>query len=313
MNPLKLFAGPSDAVLGEKIAKFLRVRLCPLDVKIFSNGEERVQLGESVNGCDVFFIQTTGQPADNFIRTLQMISAAKKAGAKRVTLIDPMLGWARQDRTDRRLTAVTSKLVISCLETVGLDRYLTIDLHKDQIEGFFDIPINKMYGRRIFLDWLVEQKYKNMVIVIPDEGAARMGRWYAEKLGARRIYVDKERKADGSNKVDEIVGEIDSRHTAILVDDLISTGGTLIKTAQALATRRGVKRIIALATHGELSGDAIPNLAASPLTKIVITDTIQRTTKLGKKFEVLSVAPMLAKAIRIIHERTGNSISKLSE
>ena len=157
------------------------------------------------------------------------------------------------------------------------------------------------------------EKYKNIVIVIPDEGAARMGRWYAEKLGVRRIYVDKERKADGSNKVDEIVGEIDSRHTAILVDDLISTGGTLIKTAQALATRRGVKRIIALATHGELSGEAIPNLASSPLTKIIITDTIQRTEKLGKKFEVLSVAPMLAKAIRIIHERTGDSISKLSE
>lgn len=313
MSPLKLFAGPSDAVLGRKIAKFLRVRLCSLDVKTFPNGEERVQLGESVNGCDVFFIQTTGQPADNFVRALQMISAAKKAGAKRAILIDPMLGWARQDRTDRRLTSVTSKLIITCLENVGLDRYLTIDLHKDQIEGFFDIPVNKMYGRRIFLDWLVKQKYKNMVIVIPDEGAARMGRWYAEKLKIRRVYVDKDRATDGSTKVDEIVGEIDSRHTAVLVDDLISTGGTLIKTAHALATKRGVKRIIALATHGELSGDAIKNLVSSQLTKIVITDTIQRFEKLDKKFEVLSVAPLLAKAIRIIHERTGDSISKLSE
>ncbi|MEK7583548.1 MAG: ribose-phosphate pyrophosphokinase [Patescibacteria group bacterium] len=313
MNSLKIFAGPSDVLLGNKIAKLLRTPLAALEVKRFSNDEERVQLGESVNGCDVFFVQTTGQPADNFIRALQMISAAKKAGAKRVILIDPMLGWARQDRTDRRLTAVTAKLIISCLETVGLDRYLTIDLHKDQIEGFFDIPISKMYGRRIFLDWLVKQRYKNMVIVIPDEGAARMGRWYAEKLGARRIYVDKNRKVDGSSNVDEIVGEIGARHTAILVDDLISTGGTLIKTAHALATRRGVKRIIALATHGELSGDAIANLSNSPLAKIVITDTIQRSTKLGKKFEVLSVAPMLAKAIRIIHERTGDSISKLSE
>src|SRR3989344_5561840 len=220
MKSLKIFAGPSDAVLGRKIAKFLRVWLCPLEVKIFANGEERVQLGESVNGCDVFFIQTTSQPADNFVRVLQMISAAKKAGAKRVTLIDPMLGWARQDRTDRRLTAVTAKLAAICLEAVGLDRYLTIDLHKDQIEGFFDITINKMYARRIFLDWLVKQRYKNMVVVIPDEGAAKMGRWYAEKLGVRRIYVDKERKTDGSIKIDEVVGEIGPNDTAILVDDL---------------------------------------------------------------------------------------------
>lgn len=312
MNPLKLFAGPSDVALGTKIAKLLRAPLMGLDSKTFSNGEERIQLGASVNGCDVFMVQTTSQPSDNFVRALQLISAAKKAGAVRVTLIDPMLGWSRQDRTDRHLTAITAKLIISCLETAGLDRYVTIDLHKEQIEGFFDITVNKMFAGRVLIEWLRRQRYRNMVVVIPDEGAARMGRWYAEHLGVRRIYVDKERTADGSNTVDAIVGEIGPRHTAILVDDIISTGGTLIKTAESLVNERGVKRTIALATHGELAGEAVPRLAASPIEKVVITDTLNRP-KLPKKFVVISVAPMFAKAIKIIHERAEDSISKLSE
>lgn len=313
MKNLKIFAGTSDLRLAGRISKALRMPLSTLEVKMFSNGEERVQLGESVNGCDVFLIQTTSQPADNFVRALQMISAAKKAGAYRVTLIDPWLGWARQDRTDRRLTPVTARIIATCLESVGLDRYVTMDLHKDQIEGFFAIPVNKMYARRVFLDWIKKQKFKSPVVVIPDEGAARMGRWYAEELGVRRVYVDKKRALDGVATIDEVVGDIGPRDTALLIDDMISTGGTLVNVAESLQKKRGVKTIVALATHGELSGSAVEKLSHSPLARVVITDTLERSDLDPNFFTVLSIAPLFAKAIRIIHDGTGGSISKLSE
>jgi len=316
---LKLFAGDQNPVLASHVARELGIELSPIEIKRFTNGEERVQLGEAINGCDVFLIQSTNPPAENFIRALQMVDAAKRGLAHRITLVIPDYGWGRQDRIDRPRAPITARIQATCIEAIGADAVLTMDLHKSQIVGFFSIPVHHLHARKMLLAWLTENSIKNPVVIVPDEGAAVSARWYATQLGVRRVYVDKERNADGQTSVDEITGQIGADDTAIIIDDIIDTGGTIINTMETLKAKRGVEKFIILATHGELSGDAIERLNASPATTIVITDTIvQPEDKLAKimapksKFKIVTVAPKFSEAIARMHQGQG-SLSVLGE
>ncbi len=316
---IKIFAGDQNPELAQRIAKHLKIQLGKIEIKKFANGEERAQLCESVNGRDVFLVQSTTPPAENFVRALQMIDAAKRGRAHRINMVIPDFGWGRQDRIDRPRAPITARIQASCIESVGAHGVLTMDLHKSQIVGFFSIPVSQIFARTILLDWLKKSKPKNPVVIVPDEGAAVSARWYAERLGVRRVYVDKERNSEGHTKVDEITGTIGENDTAIIVDDIIDTGGTIINTMVSLKEKRGVKKFIVMATHGELSGSAIDRLNSSYATTIVITDTIEQPEEKKKalmssksKFKIVSVAGMFAEAIKRLHTGEG-SLSDLAE
>ncbi len=312
--PLKVFAGNSNPSLAENIAMYLKeevgVGLGDIELTRFSDGEISCHIRENVRGTDVFVIQSTCNPAnDNLMELLIMLDTLKRASAVRITAVIPYFGYARQDRKHKPRVPISAKLVADLLETAGANRVITMDLHANQIQGFFDIPVDHLYASAIFIPFFRSMEFENLCIASPDAGGAERARAYSKRLDASLVLVDKRREKANEAEVMNVVGEVEGKDV-IIVDDIIDTAGTLVKTAKALR-ERGALRIFAAASHGVLSGVAMERIENSCIEKIFITDSIPFDKSLDKKdkVQVLSVAKLIGEAIKRAHEET--SISSL--
>ncbi|MEX0766509.1 MAG: ribose-phosphate pyrophosphokinase [bacterium] len=307
---LKLFGGNGNPALAQQIAAALDVPLAEMSIFRYADGEIGVRIEESVRGEDVFVIQPTSPPVnENLMELLVITDALRRASVDRITAVLPYFGYARQDRKMKPREPISAKLVANLLTAAGCNRILTIDLHAGQIWGFFDIPLDHLPARMILAERFRALDLENVVIVSPDVGGVQRAREFAAQLGAPIAIIDKRR--DRPNQVKEVVHVIGKvyRKTAIIVDDIVDTAGTLTMGAQALR-KRGVNEVFACATHAILSGPAVQRLRDSAITELVVTNTIPiASEKLSEKITVLSVAPLLADAIRRIHENT--SVSSL--
>jgi ribose-phosphate pyrophosphokinase len=310
-NKIKVFSGNSNPSLAEKICVSLGVPLGSAKVKNFSDGEIMVEIGENVRGRDIYVVQSTCSPTNNnLMELLIMTDALKRASAATITTVIPYYGYARQDRKVAPRTPITSKLVADLITTAGADRVVTIDLHAGQIQGFFNIPVDNLYAAPVILEHLKRRfNNDNIVMVSPDAGGTERARAFAKRLGCTLAIIDKRRTGPNVAEVMHLIGDVKDKE-AIILDDMIDTAGTLTQAAKALK-EYGAKTIYACATHGVLSGPAIDRINASEIEEVVITDTIPLGEKaaLSKKLKVLSVADLLAEAIRRIHE--DESVSSL--
>lgn len=306
---LKVFTGTSNPELAKRICRSLRVKLGEADVGRFSDGEIRVRFVDNVRGTDCFIVQSTCAPVnENLMELLIMVDAASRASACRITVVLPYYGYARQDRKHESRVPITAKLVADLITASRASRVLTMDLHAGQIQGFFNIPVDNLYAAPIVLSEIRRMRLKGFVVVAPDVGRAKMARAYARLLGASLAVVDKRRPKANVAEVMHVIGSVEGRN-AVIIDDMIDTGGTLCQAASALR-QRGARKIFAFCTHPVLSGRALERIEESPLSEVIVTDTIppsdQRKTG---KVRVVSVAPLVAKAIRCIHNET--SVSSL--
>jgi len=309
-RPIKLFGGGSNRALANEISAGLDVPLAELAIFRYSDGEIGVRIDESVRGEDVFVIQPTCPPVnENLVELLVIVDALRRASADRITAVIPYFGYARQDRKIRPREPISAKLVANLLTAAGCQRILSVDLHAGQIWGFFDIPLDHLPSRMILGDYIAHKELENLVIVSPDVGGVPRARDFAKQLGAPIAIIDKRR--DKPNQVKEIVHVIGKVHrkTAIIVDDIVDTAGTLTLGAQALL-KRGVTAVYACATHALLSAAAVQRIASSPIQELIVTNTIPLPPeKQSDKITVLSVAPLLAEAIRRVNE--DRSVSQL--
>lgn len=311
---MKIFAGNGTPDLAQKIAEKLFTRLGNATVDRFSDGEIHVQINENVRGGDIFIIQSTCAPTnDNLMELIVMIDAMRRASAGRITAVVPYFGYARQDRRLRSARVpITAKVVADLLSSVGVDRVLTVDLHAEQIQGFFDVPVDNVFGSPILVDDMKNHSFDNPVIVSPDIGGVVRARAIAKLLNDTDIaIIDKRRPRPNVSEVMHLIGEVRDRD-AIIIDDMIDTGGTLCKAADALKAR-GAKRVFAYATHPVLSGPAFRNISESSLDEVIVTDSIPLSQQMKDtgKVKVLTLAPMLAEAIRRISNE--ESISAMFE
>ena len=308
---IAVFTGKANPVLAQEITKHLHVPLGRADVGRFSDGEVFVELMENVRGRDVFIVQSTCPPAENLMELLMMTDACRRASARHVTAVVPYFGYARQDRRPRATrVAITAKLVANMIAGAGVDRLLTVDLHADQIQGFFDIPVDNVYASPVLLGDAWKQKYEKMIVVSPDVGGVVRARALAKRLDdADLAIIDKRRPRPNESKVMNIIGEVEGR-TCVLIDDMVDTAGTLCQAAQALKDEGAIK-VVAYITHPVLSGSAIDRIDKSVLDKLVVTDTLELTdaAKACTKIRQLSVAGLLAETIRRISD--GDSVSSL--
>ncbi len=314
MPDMKIFAGNGTPDLAQKIAEKLFTRLGNATVDRFSDGEIHVQINENVRGGDIFIIQSTCAPTnDNLMELIVMIDAMRRASAGRITAVVPYFGYARQDRRLRSARVpITAKVVADLLSSVGVDRVLTVDLHAEQIQGFFDVPVDNVFGSPILVDDMKNHSFDNPVIVSPDIGGVVRARAIAKLLNDTDIaIIDKRRPRPNVSEVMHLIGEVKDRD-AIIIDDMIDTGGTLCKAADALKAR-GAKRVFAYATHPVLSGPAFRNISESSLDEVIVTDSIPLSQQMKDtgKVKVLTLAPMLAEAIRRISNE--ESISAMFE
>ena len=309
-NGMKIFTGTAHRALAEEICQSLNVPLGKASVSRFSDGEGYFQILENVRGEDVFVIQPTCRPVDrSLMELLLMIDAFKRASARRITAVLPYFGYARQDRKDKPRVPISAKLVADLLSTAGASRALTMDLHVPQIQGFFDIPVDHLYAAPVMMGYFQKLHLPDLVVVSPDAGGTERARAYAKKLQASLAVIDKRRVKPNEAAVVNIVGEVAGR-TALIVDDLVDTAGTLVKSAEALA-KQGATRVYACCTHPVLSGPATGRIAGSNLTELVVTNTIPLSPEASqcRDIRVLSVAGLLGKAIQSIHEES--SVSSL--
>jgi len=308
---LKLFSCSSNPELARSIARYIGVELGNVTMSRFSDGEIHIQLDDSVRGSDVYVVQSTSAPVnDHLIELLVTVDALKRASAKTINVVMPYYGYARQDRKARSRDPITAKLVANLIETAGAHRVIAMDLHAMQIQGFFDIPVDHLLGVPILGDYFHEKKLESPVVVSPDHGGVVRARRLADSLQAPLAIIDKRRPEPGVVEVMNIIGDVEGR-TAILIDDIIDTAGTIALAANALK-KAGAGDIYACCTHPVLSGPAIERLDASPLVEIVVTDTIPLRQPCGtEKVKVLSVAPLIAEAIIRVHEQ--QSLSSLFE
>lgn len=308
---LKLFSCSSNRKLAESIASYIGVELGRADMGRFSDGETHIRLDDSVRGDDVFVIQSTSAPVnDHLVELLVMVDALKRASAKTINVVVPYYGYARQDRKARSRDPITAKLVANLIETAGAHRVIAMDLHAMQIQGFFDIPVDHLLGVPILGDYFKNKNLHDPVVVSPDHGGVVRARRLADELGASLAIIDKRRPEPNVVEVMNIIGDVSGR-TAILIDDIIDTAGTIALAATALK-QAGAVELYACCTHPVLSGAAMDRLEASPLKEIVVTDTIPlREPCSSSKIKVLSVAPLIGEAIVRIHEQ--QSISRLFE
>jgi ribose-phosphate pyrophosphokinase len=311
---MMLFAGNANPALAKKVCHYLRQPLAPSTVSRFSDGEIRVEVDANVRGRDVFLIQSTCAPAnDNLMELLIMAEAVRRSSSGRVTAVMPYFGYARQDRKVQPRAPITAKLVAELIQTAGVERLLTIDLHAGQIQGFFDIPVDNLYALPVLYQYvkenLVTPDPAETVIVSPDAGGVERARSYAWRLGAGLAIIDKRRSAPNEADVMHIIGDVKDR-VAIVVDDMVDTAGTLSKGGKALKAA-GARKIVALTTHPVLSGQAVSRIQESDFDQVVVTDTIPLSDAARRcpKIEVLSVAQLVAEAIRAIH--FNDSISRL--
>ena len=308
---IKIFSGTSSRILAETICDMMDVPLSPARSVRFSDGELFVEIQENVRGADVYIVQSTCTPAnENLMELLIMIDALKRASAKSICTLIPYYGYARQDRKVAPRTPITSKLVADLLSSAGATRVLSVDLHAGQIQGFFDVPFDHLFAKPVLLSHMEEvNKGDNVVIVSPDAGGVERARSYAKRLGTDLAIIDKRRPKANVAQIMNIIGDIEGSN-CILLDDMIDTAGTITQAAAALM-ENGAKCVDAYATHPVLSGPAIERLQDSPLRRVVVTDTIPlaENAKNCSKIEVVSIAPLLAKALRRIH--LGESVSTL--
>jgi ribose-phosphate pyrophosphokinase len=298
---LLVFSGNANPELAAEICDYLEIDLGKAMVAKFSEGEIRVKIEQDVRGKDVFVVQPTCPPVnDNLVELLILIDALKRASAKRITAVLPHYGYARQDRKDQPRVPITAKLVANIITVAGADRVLTIDLHAGQIQGFFDIPLDNLHAVNVFVDYFSKLGIKNLVVVSPDVGGIKMARAYAKRLKAFLAIVDKRRISDKEAEVMHILGEVKGRH-AVIVDDIVATAGSLVEAASALK-KAGAKDIYATITHPILSGPAIERVKKSPIKELVVTNTIPLGDKKKlKNIRILSIGPLLAEAIKRIH------------
>ena len=299
-NEIKLFSGNSNRALAEAIAKKLNTELGEIEVATFSDGEINVHIAETVRGRDLFIIQSTCSPVnDNLMELLIMIDAAKRASAGRITAVVPYFGYARQDRKARSRDPITAKLVANLITSAGADRVLTMDLHADQIQGFFDIPVDNLLGGPTLCNYFAKEETID-VVVAPDLGSVKRARKVAEKFGVPIAIIDKRRPKANVMEVMNIIGDVSGKN-CLMLDDMIDTAGTICQGAQALKDA-GAKEIYAGCTHAVLSGPAIERLEKSVITKLVMLDTVALTEeKMLDKFKVLSVADIFAAAIENVY------------
>jgi ribose-phosphate pyrophosphokinase len=307
---LKIFAGNSNRGLSEDVVTRLDVPLGRAQVGRFSDGEITVTIGENVRSSDVFVVQSTSSPAnENLMELLVMIDALKRASAEYITAVIPYYGYARQDRKVAPRTPITAKLVADLLETAGATRVLSIDMHAGQIQGFFNIPFDHLYAMPVLLDHMRQGFDSNAVIISPDAGGVERARAYGKRLNASIGMIDKRRPQANEAKVMNVIGDVKGRDVIIL-DDMIDTAGTLTAAAMALK-ERGAQKIYAYASHAVFSGPAVERIAESPIDKVVITNTIPLSPQAQacKKITQVTIAPLIAEAIRRIHH--GDSVSSL--
>jgi len=310
MNKLAIFSGNAHPDLAENICKYLKVKLSDALVGRFSEGEIRVKIDENVRGKDVFVVQPTPPPTnDNLMELLIMIDALKRSSALRITAVIPYFGYARQDRKDQPRVPITAKLVANLLTVAGANRILTMDLHAGQIQGFFDIPVDHLFAVGVFIDYISELQLKDLVMVSPDVGGIKMARAYAKRLSAGLAIIDKRRDSPEKTEVMHILGEVEGKN-AIIVDDLIATGSSLMEAVAALKKAKA-KSIRAAISHGVLSGLALANIRnCEDLKELLISDSIPFDGhKDHSRIKVLSVANLLGEAIKRIHNE--ESVSSL--
>ena len=308
---MKILSGNSNRPLAEAISTHINLPLTKASVRRFSDMEVFVEIEENVRGEDVFVIQSTSFPAnDNLMELLVALDALRRGSARRITAVIPYFGYARQDRRPRSTRVpISAKVVANLLETVGVERVLTMDLHADQIQGFFDIPVDNIYASPVLLSDLKARNYSDLVVVSPDVGGVVRARALAKQLGCDLAIIDKRRPAANVSEVMHVIGEIEDRN-CVIMDDMIDTAGTLVKAAEVLKAR-GAKSVFAYCTHPILSGPAIERIAGSQLDEVVITNTIPLTdaAKACKKIRQLSVAFLFAETIRRISD--GESVTSL--
>jgi ribose-phosphate pyrophosphokinase len=307
MNGLKLIAGNSNRSLAEKIAANLGVSLCEIDLDRFGDGEIRAKINENIRGVDVFIIQSTNPPAENLMELLILNDTCFRASAERITNVIPYYSYARQDRKDQPRVPITAKLVAKLVDVSGANRVLTMDLHSAQIQGFFDIQADNLFAAPVLLDYIKEKRIKDLTIVSPDVGGVKMGRAFAKRLNAELAIVDKRRSEKDKTEVMNVIGDVSGRNIVIL-DDMISSGSTLVHAARELE-RRGAASVMACATHPVFSADACANVMKSSLSEIIVANTLPFNTSLCPKVKVLDVSGILAETIHRIH--SNESVSTL--
>ena len=307
MRGYKVFAGTANPEFAKRVAKHLSLPLSAAEIKTFSDGEISVQISESVRGKDVFIIQSTCAPANvNLMELLILTDALRRSSASTITAIMPYFGYARQDRKAAPRVPISAKLVADLLEKAGINRVVTIDLHAAQIQGFFNIPADNLFGSILFVNYIKSKNLKNPIIASPDIGGVARARQYADKLGYDLVIVDKKREKANESQVMNIIGDVKGKDV-ILVDDMVDTAGTLVKAAEVLK-EKGATSVMACCTHGVLSGPAYDRVANGVLDELVISDTIP-TKKNAKKITVLTASTIIGEAIRRIHNNESvNSI-----
>src|SRR3954467_11729191 len=307
---LKLFSGSAHPALAAEIAEFLGVTMGQARLYRFPDTEVSFQIDENIRGTDVFVVQPTCSPVDEHImEMLVMVDAFRRSSAARITAVLPYYGYARQDRKDKPRVPISAKLVANVLSAAGVNRVLTMDLHKAQIQGFFDIPVDHLFAAPVIIEYLARLDSPQLTIVAPDAGGAERARAYAKRLDAELAVIDKRRSDDGTAEVMNVIGDVEGR-TCIIQDDIVDTAGTITKAAGALKNN-GAARVLACAVHGVLSGTAIDRIEKSPIDKMIVTNTIpqSKASEACPKIVVLSVARLLGQAIKSIHEET--SVSSL--
>ena len=298
----KVLSGTSNRKLAEDVAKILKIKLTPAEIRHFSDGEIYCRSLESVRGANVFIIQPTSAPANqNLMELLIMVDALKRSSPDKITAVIPYYGYSRQDKKSKPREPITAKLVANMLQTAGVDRVIMFDLHVPQVQGFFDIPTDNLDVLPLFSHYIADKKFRDFVIVSPDAGGAARARAYGKILNVPIAIIDKRRPQPNVAEVENVIGDVKGK-TAILVDDIIDTAGSITESAKLLA-KFGAKEIYALATHGVLSHPAIERISNSVLKEVVITDTIFPSKKNQcPKIKIVSIAPLLAETIRRTHE-----------
>ena len=307
MSNFKLFSGSANPEFAKKVGEYLGMPVSDATLNKFSDGEISVQITESVRGQDVFIIQPTCAPTnDNLMELLIMVDALKRSSAKSISAVIPYYGYARQDRKAAPRVPISAKLVADLLEAAGITRVVTIDLHAAQIQGFFNIPADNLFGSILFVNYIRSKNLKNPIIASPDIGGVARARLYADKLGYDLVIVDKKREKANVAEVMNIIGEVKGKDV-ILVDDMVDTAGTLVKAAEVLK-KRGATSVMACCTHGVLSGPAYDRIEKGELDELVISDTIPAKKEI-KKITVLTASTIIGEAIRRIHNNESvNSI-----
>ncbi len=306
MRGYKIFAGSASQEFAAEVCGHLEVPVAKADIKRFSDGEISVQIAESVRGRDVFIVQSTGAPSnDNLMELLIMTDALRRSSASSITAVIPYFGYARQDRKAAPRVPITARLVADMCEKAGIDRMITIDLHAGQIQGFFDIPVDNLYGAIIFQDHIEKKNLPNPIIASPDIGGVARARYFAKRLGLEMVIVDKRREKANESEVMNIIGDVEGKDV-IMIDDMVDTAGTMVKAAAALK-KNGATSVMACATHAVLSGKAYDNLNKGGLDELIVSNSL--VSNPHPIVKVLTVAPLFAEVIRrVYHNESVNSL-----